>query len=72
MCNLNSPKVNYKVSPSRNKQLNKIQNKAVYRGGIIIIVSPLKIKKSNNNNNLILYYLCAESTAVRPITDSTV
>jgi hypothetical protein len=25
---------------------------------------------NNNNNNSILYYLCAESTAVRPITDT--
>jgi hypothetical protein len=24
---------------------------------------------TNNNNNSILYYLCAESTATRPITD---
>jgi hypothetical protein len=24
----------------------------------------------NNNNNSILYYLCAESTATRPITDT--
>jgi hypothetical protein len=26
---------------------------------------------NNNNNNSILYYLCAESTATQPITDST-
>jgi hypothetical protein len=25
---------------------------------------------NNNNNNSILYYLCAESTATRPITDT--
>jgi hypothetical protein len=25
---------------------------------------------NNNNNNSILYYLCAEPTATRPITDT--
>jgi hypothetical protein len=30
----------------------------------------VKINNNNNNYNSILYYLCAESRAVRPITDT--
>jgi hypothetical protein len=28
------------------------------------------INNNNNNNNSILYYLCAEPTATKPITDT--
>jgi hypothetical protein len=33
-------------------------------------ISMLGYNNNNNNNNSILYYLCAVSTAVRPITDT--
>jgi hypothetical protein len=34
------------------------------------VKAPQKGIRTINNNNLIIYYLCAESTATRPITDT--
>jgi hypothetical protein len=37
---------------------------------IIIVTTAIPLTQIYNNSNSILYYLCAESTATRPVTET--